>query len=189
MKQTLLNAEELTVKYALNELDPTEARLLEAAMNDDQDLLIEAESQRRTWARVRSLPLMNAPAGLLDDTVRMAVAAHRKPKVRILPFSPAWRWAAAASILVIASIPFLRDTDPALVPAAATADVTTEAPDTRQPTEPWVDNQDVIRLQDTANATATTDSAGQLVPIDPNNPSANGVAPRQLQLTGSKRTP
>lgn len=189
MKQKLPNADELTVKYALNELDPTEARLLEAAMNEDQDLLIEAESQRQTWAKVSRLPLMNAPAGLLEDTVRMAVAARRTPKARILSFSPAWRWAAAASILVIASIPFLTDAEQAALPAAATAEVEMAAPDTQPRSEPWVDNQDVIRLQDTANATAKTDSAGRLTPVDPNAPSANGVAPRQLQLTGSKRTP
>jgi len=189
MKQKLPNAEELTVKYALNELDPTEARLLQAAMDDDQDLLIEAESQRRTWAKVTRLPLMSAPAGLLEDTVRMAVAARRTPKARILAFSPAWRWAAAASILVIASIPFLTDSDQAVLPAAAKAEVNVAAPDTQTRTEPWVDNQDVIRLQDTANASASTDSAGRLVPIDPNSPTVNGVAPRQLQQTGSKRTP
>lgn len=183
MKQKLPNAEELTVKYALNELDPTEARLLDAAMRDDQDLLIEAESQRRTWARVTQLPLMSAPAGLLDDTVRMAMAARRKPQSRIFQLTPAWRWAAAASILVMASLPFLRDSEE--VPMQ-TAEVSVAAPDSQPRTEPWVDNQDVIRLQD---ATAKTDTAGQLVPIDPNNPSSSGVAPRQLQLTGSKRTP
>jgi hypothetical protein len=186
MKQKLPNAEELTVKYALNELDPTEARLLQAAMDDDQDLLIEAESQRRTWAKVSRLPLMSAPAGLLEDTVRLAVAARRTPKARILAFSPAWRWAAAASILAIASIPFLTDSDQAILPAAAKSEVNVTVPDTQSRTEPWVDNQDVIRLQD---ATAKTDTAGQLVPIDPNNPSSSGMAPRQLQLTGSKRTP
>lgn len=189
MKQKLPNAEELTVKYALNELDPTEARLLQAAMDDDQDLLIEAESQRHTWSKVSRLPLMNAPAGLLEDTVRMAVAARRTPKARILAFSPAWRWAAAASILIIASIPFISDADQAALPVDAKAEVNVAAPDTEPATEPWVDNQDVIRLQDAANATAKTDSAGRLVPIDPNNPTTTGVAPRQLQQTGSKRTP
>jgi len=183
MKQKLPNVDELTVKYALNELDPTEAKLLEAAMRDDQDLLIDAESQRRTWAKVKQLPLMDAPAGLLDDTVRMAVAAHRKPKARIFPLSPAWRWAAAASILAVASLPFLRSPEVVTAPTAEAAVASPEAPST---TEPWVDNQDVIRLQD---ATAMSDTVGQLVPIDPNTPAANGMAPRQLQLTGSKRTP
>jgi hypothetical protein len=184
MKQKLPNVEELTVKYALNELDPTEARLLDAAMRDDQDILIEAESQRRTWAKVKQLPLMSAPAGLLDDTVRMAVAAHRKPSTRIFALAPAWRWAAAASILAVVSLPFLRSPDASSPMPKAELNVV--APDTQTRTEPWVDNQDVIRLQD---ATAKTDTAGQLVPIDPNNPSSSGMAPRQLQLTGSKRTP
>lgn len=183
MKQKLPNVEVLTVKYALNDLDPAEARLLEAAMRDDQDLLIEAESQKRTWAKVRQVPVIDAPAGLLEDTVRMAVAAHRKPEARILPLSPAWRWAAAAGILVVASLPFLRSAEMA---PAVTAEAEMAAPDSQPRTEPWVDNQDVIRLQD---ATAKTDTVGQLVPIDPNAPSANGLAPRQLQLTGSKRTP
>lgn len=183
MKQKLPNVEELTVKYALNELDPTQARLLDAAMRDDQDVLIEAESQRRTWAKVRQLPLMSAPEGLLNDTVRMAVAAHRKPASRIFALAPPWRWAAAASILMMASIPFLRDSEEAPM---QTAEVSVAAPDSQPRTQPWVDNQDVIRLQD---VTAKTDTAGQLVPIDPNNPSSSGIAPRQLQLTGSKRTP
>lgn len=183
MKQKLPNVEELTVKYALDELDPTEARLLDVAMRDDQDLLIEAESQRRTWAKVRQLPPISAPQGLLDDTVRLAMAARRKPAARILPMAPAWRWAAAACILVAASLPFLPSGESSTAP---TAEATLATPDPQPRPQPWVDNQDVIRLQD---ATASTDSAGRLTPVNPNNTASTGAAPRQLQLTGNQRTP
>jgi hypothetical protein len=189
MKQKLPNVEELTVKYALDELDPTEIRLLKVAMDDDQDLLIEAESQRRTWARISRLPELSAPAGLLEDTVRMAVAARQTQRSSILPLTPVWRWAAAASILAILSMSFLTMTNQAALDETATADVADSSADSQNRTEPWVDNQDVIRLQDTANAEGIMDSAGRLVPVNPNSPSATAIAPRQLQLTGTQRTP
>lgn len=183
MKQKLQHVDELTVKYALNDLEPTEAALLDEAMHNDQDVLIEAESQRRTWARVCQLPRVDAPAGLLDDTVRMAVAARRKPEARILPFTPMWRWVAAASILVVAALPFMRGSDTVSLP---TADVRIAAPDSQPVTQPWIDNQDVIRLQD---ATAKVDSVVKLVPVDPNTPTISGASARQLQQTGNRRTP
>ncbi len=191
MKQKLHNAEELTVKYALNELDPTEAKLLERALLDDQDLLIEAESQRRTWQRVSALPLIEPPAGLIEDTIRLAVAGRVPKQSRIFSMTPAWRWAAAASILAVVSLPLLNvmsDTP------AETVGVEQTVPAPTIDHAPWVDRRDVLRLQQsTANtasaARSTTDSTSQLRPIDPNSPGTASQPVKTLQQTGAKTDP
>ncbi len=187
MKQNLPNVDHLTVKYALDDMEPAESQILQAAMRDDQDLLIEAESQRRIWQRISALPTLSAPSGLLEDTVRVAVAARRKPQARILAISSPWRWAAAACIVAVVSLSVMRSgNDSALVlPAAAGSETSSE---------PWVDNRDVIRLQAPGGATAASapvskDSVSKLVPINPDNPAGTSSTTRQVQLTGSQRTP
>lgn len=191
MKQKLHNAEELTVKYALNELDPTEAKLLERALKDDQDLLIEAESQRRTWQRVSALPTIEPPAGLIEDTIRLAVAGRVPKRTRIFSLTPAWKWAAAASILAIVSLPLMdRMSDAPIEPVGQEQSV--PAPTTGD--APWVDRRDVLRLHqapaNTASASrTTTDSTAQLRPIDPNSPGMASQPVKSLQQTGAKSDP
>lgn len=193
MKQKLHNAEELTVKYALNELDPTEAKLLERAFKDDQDLLIEAESQRRTWQRVSALPTIEPPAGLIEDTIRLAVANRYVKRSRVFSLTPAWRWAAAASILAMVSIPLMNSMSDSPVQTVG-MEQTVPAPVQADADAPWVDRRDVLRLQqnqaNTASASRTsTDSTAQLRPIDPNSPGTASQPVKTLQQTGAKSDP
>lgn len=191
MKQKLHNAEELTVKYALNELDPTEAKLLDRAIKEDQDLLIEAESQRRTWQRVSVLPTIQPPIGLVEDTIRLAVAGRAPQKARIFSMQPAWRWAAAASILAVISLPLVNSITDS---PSATVGVEQASPVPTAGDSPWVDRQDVLRLQQGAANTAsasrtTTDSTTQLRPIDPISPGTASQPVKSLQQTGAKTVP
>jgi hypothetical protein len=191
MKQKLHNADELTVKYALNELDPSEAKLFERTLKDDQDLLIEAESQRRTWQRVSALPTIEPPAGLIEDTIRQAVAGRVPKRSRIFSLTPAWRWAAAASILAIVSFPLMDMITEAPIEAVS---VEQAAPAPAKDDAPWVDRRDVLRLQQTPANTASasrtsTDSTAQLRPIDPNSPGAASQPVKTLQQTGAKSDP
>ncbi len=190
MKQKLHNAEELTVKYALNELDPDESKLLDRAVKEDQDLLIEAESQRRTWQRVSALPLIQPPAGLIEDTIRLAVAGRVPKQSRIFSMTPAWRWAAAASILAVVSLPLLNVMSDTPVETVG-VEQTIPAPSTDD--APWVDRQDVLRLQNQANTASASktlpDSTTQLRPIDPNSPGSASRPVKTLQQTGAKSDP
>lgn len=186
MKLPLPNADELTTRYALDDLDPAETEVLRQAMETDADLLIEAESQRRTWARVRELPEMSAPAGLLEDTVRLAGGQRRSFPMRVVTFPASVRWAAAAVVLVAAGWNLMPEP---LRPGAGTApaaalEAPAPVPDT-QP-QPWVDRRDVLRLGQQASV---ADSAGGVRPVG-DSTGGNGLRPpRQLQLTGTKSSP
>lgn len=186
MKQTLPNADDLTTLYALNELDPAEAAVFRKAMDADADLLIEAESQRRTWQRISELPQMSAPAGLLDDTVRLAAGRRRSFPMRVVTFPPAVRWAAAAVVLIAAGWNLMpggswpgTETAPSAVIEESGAPADTQA-------QPWVDRRDVLRLGQQASV---ADSAGTLRPIEDSTGGTGMRPPRQLQLTGTKSSP
>jgi hypothetical protein len=186
MKQPLPNVDDLTTRYALNDLDPAETEVLRRDMHADADLLIEAECQRRTWARVAGLPLISAPPGLLEDTARLATSHRRQPPMRILRFPSSLGWAAAAMVLIAAGwnlLPHASDSE-TLAPATATVEVGTR-PATAPP-QPWVDRRDVIRVGQQASI---ADSAGNLRPLT-DSVGAGGVrSPRSVQLAGSKSTP
>lgn len=191
MKQKLHNADELTVKYALNELDPAEAKLLERSFKEDQDLLIEAESQRQTWQRVLALPTIDPPAGLIEDTIRLAVEGRVPKPIRLFSLTPAWRWAAAASILAIVSFPLMDRMTEAPIESAGVEQAT---PVPASNATPWVDRRDVLRLQQSSSTNASasrnsTDSTSQLRPIDANSPGTTSQPVKTLQQTGSKSDP
>lgn len=186
MKQALPNADDLTTRYALDDLDPAETAVLRQAMDADADLLIEAESQRRTWARVRELPTLSAPAGLLDDTVRLAAGQRRTFPMRLVTFPAPVRWAAAAVVLMAAGWNLMpADLRTGVDEAPAAAVETPAQPAAAQP-QPWVDRRDVLRLGQQASV---ADSLGGVRPLG-DSTGGNGIRPpRQLQLTGTKSSP
>jgi hypothetical protein len=186
MKQPLPNADDLTTRYALNDLDPVETEILRKEMHADADLLIEAECQRRTWERITKLPLMSAPPGLLEDTARLASSHRRFDPLRIARFPMRMSWAAAAVVLVAAGwnlLPRASDSDTA-APEAATVEVGRQANPT--PPQPWVDRRDVIRVGQQA---ARSDSAGDVRPLTDSVGASGAGLPRRLQLAGSTSTP
>jgi|GEM_PF-7083400 len=186
MKQPLPNADDLTTRYALNDLDPAETEILRKEMHADADLLIEAECQRRTWERVTELPMLSAPPGLLEDTARLASTHRRFAPLRMVRFPMHMRWAAAAAVLVAAGwnlMPRASDSD---APASAAAGVEVGRFANPAPPQPWVDRRDVIRVGQPA---ALADSAGGLRPLN-DSVGANGAGfPRRVQLAGSNSTP
>lgn len=190
MKPPLPNADELTTRYAVGDLDPTEAELLREAMASDQDLLIEAESQRRTWARVQGLSELSAPAGLLEQTVRLAAAQRRSSPLRIVTFPPAARWAAAACLVAVVGWNLLEPTTGRLgAPAEGTASESVDSPDTavrQAQIQPWIDRRDVLRV---GQMQAMADSVTGLRPIEDTTGFIRMMPGRQLQLTGTKTSP
>ncbi len=72
-KPNLSNVDELCVKYVFDELDPSEITLVEQAMMHDQNLLIEVESLKSTWNKLKKLPEMNPP-----PNISTAVIDHAK---------------------------------------------------------------------------------------------------------------
>ncbi len=71
-KKNMSNVDELCVKYVFDELDPSEITLVEQAMNYDQNLLIEIESLKSTWRKLKKLPEMSPPDNISEAVIEQA---------------------------------------------------------------------------------------------------------------------
>ncbi len=71
-KPNMSNVDELCVKYVFDELDPSEVTLVEQAMINDQNLLIEVESLRSTWKKLKNLPELEPPSNISDSVIDQA---------------------------------------------------------------------------------------------------------------------
>jgi hypothetical protein len=69
----MLNEDNICIKYLMNELDPSEAMLVEKAMMEDQDLLIEIECLRETLKKVDKLPAVQPPQNISEQIIKKAV--------------------------------------------------------------------------------------------------------------------
>ncbi len=68
-KQNMSSVDELCVKYVFDELDPSEITLVEQAMMHDQNLLIEVESLKSTWRRIKKLPDLTPPPNISEAVI------------------------------------------------------------------------------------------------------------------------
>lgn len=66
------NVDELCVKYVFDELDPSEITLVEEAMIEDQNLLIEVESLKSTWRKLKKMPEMHPPENISKAIIEQA---------------------------------------------------------------------------------------------------------------------
>ncbi len=71
-KPNMSNVDELCVKYVFDELDPSEITLVEQAMIHDQNLLIEVESLKSTWKKIRNLPELTPPPNISEAIIDQA---------------------------------------------------------------------------------------------------------------------
>lgn len=115
-------ADDLWLRYVLNELDPSEERLVEQAMLEDENVLIEIESLRITLKKLNGLPQFAPPPHLRQQLLQQAAAqaeinrkqSARRQTARFLQF---YAMPAAAVIIVALGLGFfyymLSDTQPA----------------------------------------------------------------------------
>jgi anti-sigma-K factor RskA len=158
------NVDELCIKYVLNELDPSERLMVEQAMRDDENVLIEIESLRCTLRKLDQLPQVSPPNTVSARVLEIA-SQHVKEKKRIWPMRMAWGGLAAAAILLVAFgtgifsqsgsevqqagftadvVPVESMASPAPLQAAAN---TNRMPSTPVPqVSPWVDRQNVFHI-------------------------------------------
>lgn len=66
------NVDELCVKYVFDELDPSEVTFVEKAMLDDENLLIEVESLKSTWRKLKKLPELEPPDNISQAIIEQA---------------------------------------------------------------------------------------------------------------------
>ena len=86
------------IRYLMKEMDPSEELLMERAMMEDENLLIEVESMRQTLAKLDKLPRKNPPSELTDRIIKQAAdhAKHNRGAQTLL--KPIYKYAVAATL-------------------------------------------------------------------------------------------
>ena len=103
---SMKNEDNACIRYLMKEMDPSEELLMERAMMEDDDLLIEVESLRQTLARLDDLPDMDPPAHVREAVLEQAARkAEERNKPSVLSVGhKAYRIAAAAVFLITCSV-------------------------------------------------------------------------------------
>ncbi len=200
------------IRYLMKEMDPSEELLMERAMMEDEDLLIEVESMRQTLKKLDKLPKKNPPSELTNQIMEQAAAQAQKNRASTMSsFKPAFKYAVAATIALTLTaggawlyIGNEGDNRQQLSTASASdaeTEVTTGssgfALDTQlfqtimaqeEEVEPWVDRNNVLHfngqtLDDTSYEALLEESQQKLRLIE--QPSVNSRPARSFQLTGS----
>lgn len=198
-QRNMLNDENACIRYLMKEMDPSEEVLMERAMMEDDDLLIEVESLRQTLRRLDKLPEKTPPAHLTESIVDYASEkAENRSSSHIISFLPL-RYAAAAVIVLGLSVGSLwvyqqtnsADSDKAVTKSAETVLPLNVLPVSEIKTEPWVDRENVIYFHDQFNTggnefdTILQNSMRKLTPLS--NPFQYSSGSRSLQMTGSQK--
>lgn len=207
-QRNMLNDENAPIRYLMKEMDPSEEVLMERAMMEDDDLLIEVESLRQTLKRLDELPDKDPPSHVSESIIKYAAEkAESRKSENILSFEPL-RYAAAAVVILSVSIGSFwmyeqnseAGNDANATLNSGTSEARANLSDMAIPslnvsslgenhTEPWVDKSDVIYFQDQYNSqTAEYDSIlknslQKLTPLS--NPSFYNTGNRSIQMTGT----
>ncbi len=191
------NEENNVIRYLMNEMDPSQEVLMERAMMEDDDLLIEVESLRQTMRRLNDLP-EKEPSKELTDAV-LEQAAEQKTKWYHLPTIPneVYKYAAVLLLGIGLSSGFwlMMDADESSSDLADNASVELPASFQTASTdqsgvEPWVDNNNVLYFQDQFNANSSAyqsiieASMQKLTPLQ--GPPVPTFRSRNLQMTGAQ---
>jgi len=87
------------IRYLMKEMDPSEELLMERAMMEDEDLLIEVESMRQTLQKLDKLPRRKPSAEVTDFINQKAAEQAQKNRERNQPsFTPVVKYAVAATL-------------------------------------------------------------------------------------------
>ena len=188
------NDENAVIRYLMKEMDPSEEVLMERAMMEDDDLLIEVESMRQTLHRLDDLPEKKPSADLSASIIQQA--AEHKEQGRSWPHVPTQVYKYAAVLLIGmglgSGVWLMIDSSPSGNDATNAAAIVTDFANTstqQTDTKPWVDRENVIYYQDMFNRQSSDYNAiletsmQKLTPVDGSFRSNTGT--RNLQLTGS----
>jgi hypothetical protein len=207
------NVDELCIKYVMNELDPSEVAIVEQAMREDANVLIEIESLRSTLRKLDNLPNVPPPPDVHAKVLEVA-GEHIKARKRILPMRMAYTGLLAAAVVVIAfGVGTFLQTDAVneeLVPLGSETQImepsTASALQGLQPlpvakkatsqVDPWVDRQNVLRIQVSygpdgqliiGSEAGNTANAGMLKPVEASPAETSYPVMRDIQLTRTRQ--
>ncbi len=133
------------IRYLMREMDPSEVIEFEREMLSNQDLLIEVESLRSTYNKVKKLPLKETPKEVLERVKALAVEEQKKKADQSFKligwFGKSVAAIACIILLVSSGIYFFTpdsaaDKSPANLVQSAT------------PVQPWVDRNEIITVTD-----------------------------------------
>ncbi len=188
------------IRYLMDEMDPAQEVLMERAMMEDDDLLIEVESLRQTMKRLDDLP-EKEPSSELTDSIIEQAAEHKKSWITI-PQIPNYVYKYAAVLLLGMGLssgfwvmygssdePEQDGTQAASVEASLPVSFQTVSTEQAE-VEPWVDHNNVLYFQDQFNTNSTAyqsiieASMKKLTPLS--GPPLPSYRVRNLQLTGAQ---
>ena len=145
MKSNMPLNDEDCIRYLMREMDPSEEIEFEREMMQNENLLIEVESLRSTYNKVRKLPLKETPSHLLESVQAQAVQDQKK-NLRAALIPKAWhtKVAAAAVVLIAISGAFIYSQSDNEVNTFRNQVGTQSA----SPVQPWVDRNEVLNISD-----------------------------------------
>jgi hypothetical protein len=188
MKSKLQNEAELCVKYVMRELDPSEEMLVEQAMLNDENTLIEVESLRNTYRRIQVLPQFAAPESLLEKIADQAgIYQNEQSKIRPLFNFRKMSYAAAASLLIAGGASwYLQNGDPTVY--MVTEDTESNVYQTSESiSNPWIDNKNILHVNGGISSQEASVPDSMLQKLRPIDGEIISIRPnRQLQLTGAQ---
>ncbi|SMO40634.1 hypothetical protein [Fodinibius sediminis] len=86
------------IRYLMKEMDPSEELLMERAMMEDENLLIEVESMRQTLAKLDKLPQKDPPSELCDRILSQAAEKAEQNRAAGTSVRPVYKYAVAATL-------------------------------------------------------------------------------------------
>lgn len=198
------NVDELCIKYVLNELDPAEVLIVEQAMKDDSNVLIEIESLRSTLRKLEKLPEYAPPEKVREQILKKAAEASSRRK-KIIINRIQWAGYLAAAIVLIGfgfnyfdgseQVTTMQEGSATLSnqPVIQTPSETIQA--AAPAAEPWVDRQNILHINITYGSSGLpvlgTDgditNAGTLRPVEVGSTSPSYPVMRDIQLTRTQR--
>lgn len=188
------------IRYLMDEMDPSEEVLMERAMMEDDDLLIEVESMRQTLKRLDDLP-EKEPSEELTNSILEEAAEHQKSWYQ-LPSIPTQVYKYAAVLVLGMSLGsgfwlLQGNTGEPRNEAPQTASINAELPahlqtvsNEKSEVEPWVDHNNILYFQDRLNANSTAfkgiikASMKKITPLQ-GQPTLNFNS-RNLQMVGAR---
>lgn len=91
------NEDNNCIRYLMKEMDPSEELLMERAMMEDEDLLIEVESMRQTLQKLDKLPEVSPPSNVTDAVMEKAAEQAEKNR-RSNAYKNPFKMAVAATL-------------------------------------------------------------------------------------------
>ena len=137
------------IRYLMREMDPSEEIEFEREMMSNENLLIEVESLRSTYNKVKKLPLKQTPAEILEKVKKQAVSDQQK-QLRSSFMLIGWfgkTVAVAATILLLISVSVYFIDFGTLTSSPAQSTVISAGT-----VQPWVDRNEIIKISDRTDA-------------------------------------